>query len=47
MIKKPAAPAEPTKTPTAEKNDHTVVGDDIVVVATYDGKWKPADDSKK
>jgi CheY-like chemotaxis protein len=47
MIKKPAAPTEPTKTPTAEKNDHTVVGDDIVVVATYDGKWKPADDSKK
>jgi CheY-like chemotaxis protein len=27
--------------------EHGVVGDDIVVVATYDGQWKPADDSKK
>jgi CheY-like chemotaxis protein len=41
-----AKPAAPDPAPAAE-NEHTVVGDDIVVVATYDGKWKPADDSKK
>jgi CheY-like chemotaxis protein len=47
LIKKPAAPAEPPKPAAAEKSEHAVVGDDIVVVATYDGQWKPADDSKK
>ena len=34
------APAEKTSPPAA-------MDDDIVVVATYDGKWKPTDDSKK
>jgi CheY-like chemotaxis protein len=47
LIKKPSAPAEPPKPAAAEKAEHAVVGDDIVVVATYDGQWKPADDSKK
>jgi CheY-like chemotaxis protein len=47
LIKKPSAPAEPPKPAPAEKSEHAVVGDDIVVVATYDGQWKPADDSKK
>jgi CheY-like chemotaxis protein len=32
---------------SAAENEHTVVGDDIVVVATYDGQWKSSDDSKK
>jgi CheY-like chemotaxis protein len=40
------APAEKNSPPAAEM-EHTVLGDDIVVVATYDGKWNPADDSKK
>jgi CheY-like chemotaxis protein len=39
---KPSAP-----NPAPAKVEHAVVGDDIVVVATYDGQWKPADDSKK
>jgi hypothetical protein len=47
LIKKPSAPAEPPKPAAAEKSEHAVVGDDIVVVATYDGQWKPSDDSKK
>jgi CheY-like chemotaxis protein len=47
LIKKPSALAEPPKPAAAEKSEHAVVGDDIVVVATYDGQWKPADDSKK
>jgi CheY-like chemotaxis protein len=47
LIKKPSAPAEAPKPAAAEKTEHAVVGDDIVVVATYDGQWKPADDSKK
>jgi CheY-like chemotaxis protein len=33
--------------PPPEEKNHAVLGDDIVVVATYDGQWKPADDSKK
>jgi CheY-like chemotaxis protein len=40
------APAEKIPPPEVEV-DHAVLGDDIVVVATYDGQWKPADDSKK
>jgi CheY-like chemotaxis protein len=36
----------PAATPTAAEK-HAVLGEDIVVVATYDGKWKPADDSPK
>jgi CheY-like chemotaxis protein len=42
---RPPAPVE--KNPPPPKVEHGVVGDDIVVVATYDGKWKPSDDSKK
>jgi CheY-like chemotaxis protein len=33
--------------PPPAEHKHAVVGDDIVVVATYDGKWKPTDDAKK
>jgi hypothetical protein len=40
------APAEKIPPPEIEV-DHALLGDDIVVVATYDGQWKPADDSKK
>ena len=40
-------PTEPPKVSPATDDKHAVLGDDIVVVATYDGKWKPADDSKK
>jgi len=29
------------------KSDHAALGEDIVVVATYDGKWKPEDGLKK
>ena len=39
-----AKPSAPNPAPAVE---HGVVGDDIVVVATYDGQWKPSDDSKK
>jgi CheY-like chemotaxis protein len=45
-VEDPAKPSVPTPPPPAEEN-HTGLGDDIVVVATYDGKWKPVDDSKK
>jgi CheY-like chemotaxis protein len=38
------APAKPSSPPPAE--DHSL-GDEIVVVATYDGKWNPVDGSKK
>ncbi len=46
MIKKPAAavaaPAPPPPSPTPEgKTEHAALGDDIIVVATYDGEWKP------
>jgi CheY-like chemotaxis protein len=40
-------PATTEPSPPPVKAEHTVLGDDIVVVATYDGQWKPADDSKK
>jgi CheY-like chemotaxis protein len=33
--------------PAPAEMQHAALGDDIVVVATYDGKWKPEDDSKK
>jgi CheY-like chemotaxis protein len=39
-IKKPDAAAE-------KKDEHSALGDDVVVVATYDGKWTPLDGSKK
>jgi CheY-like chemotaxis protein len=53
LIKKPApaakpAPPEQTKNPPpAPESQHGAIGDDIVVVATYDGKWNPADGEKK
>ena len=59
MLKKPATPAvspapaeePPAKSPPPEtKPEHAVLGDDIVVVATYDGgdgKWNPVDGPKK
>ena len=40
----------PPPAPMPSQVDHAVLGDDIVVVATYDpndGKWNPADGSKK
>ena len=49
MLKK-NSPANESKAPPAAKLEHTVLGDDIVVVATYDGgegKWNPVDGSKK
>jgi CheY-like chemotaxis protein len=43
----PAQPAAPkTPPPAAADGQHMVVGDDIVVVATYDGKWHPTDGPK-
>lgn len=38
LLKKPSAPAE--------KKEHAALGD-VVVVATYDGKWKAEDGAKK
>jgi CheY-like chemotaxis protein len=35
-----------TPSPTREEK-HMVLGDDIIVVATYDGKWNPVDEPKK
>jgi CheY-like chemotaxis protein len=43
-VKDAAKSSAPNPAPSVE---HGVVGDDIVVVATYDGQWKPSDDSKK
>jgi CheY-like chemotaxis protein len=40
---KPPAP----NPPPAAQGEHTVMGDDIVEIATYDGKWNPANDPKK
>jgi len=33
--------------PPTTGGEHAVLGDNIVVVATYDGKWNPTDDTKK
>jgi CheY-like chemotaxis protein/pSer/pThr/pTyr-binding forkhead associated (FHA) protein len=41
------APPEQTKNPPVPESEHVALGDDIVVVATYDGKWNPADGGKK
>ena len=44
------APAEtppPKDSPPTPDEKPAGLGDDIVVVATYDGKWKSVDDSKK
>ena len=43
---KPPATAEKISPPTTPA-DPASLGDDIVVVATYDGQWKPSDGSKK
>ena len=40
------APAPEPASPAADR-EHADMGDDIVVVATYDGKWRPVDGSKK
>jgi CheY-like chemotaxis protein len=47
MLKKTAAPAEPEKTPSPKTSgEHGALGEDIVVVATYDGQWNQADAKK-
>jgi len=46
LVEKTPAP-EPPKPPAAEKGEPAALGDDIVVVATYDGKWNSADGSEK
>jgi CheY-like chemotaxis protein len=45
----PAPPEQPSPrtSPPAADGQHAAMGDDIVVVATYDGKWHPVDGSKK
>lgn len=44
----PAAGQPDARTsPPATDGQHTAMGDDIVVVATYDGKWRPVDGSPK
>jgi len=35
------------ETSPAEKTEHIGLGEDIVVVATYDGEWKPLNDPQK
>jgi len=51
VLKKTDSPAEESKTPPpAARPEHAALGEDIVVVATYDsgdGKWNPVDGSKK
>ncbi len=46
---KPAPPEQPAPKapPPAAEGQPADMGDDIVVVATYDGKWNPVDGSKK
>ena len=48
MIRKTdvVAPAPPAPPAPPEKTEHAALGDDIVVVATCDGKWKPEDEKK-
>jgi CheY-like chemotaxis protein len=45
-LKNPA-PNKPISPSAPAKPEHGALGDDIVVVATYDGKWKPEDGAKK
>jgi len=44
---KPPPPIPVPEGKSAPPVEHGVVGDNIVVVATYDGQWKPSDDSQK
>jgi CheY-like chemotaxis protein len=46
LITKKSVEGATKPSPPAEAG-YTVLGDDIVVVATYDGKWDPMDDQKK
>jgi CheY-like chemotaxis protein len=43
----PAAEAAAKTPPPSQDDQHAALGDDIVVVATYDGKWKPVDGPQK
>jgi hypothetical protein len=43
----PAETPPPKDLPPMPDEKPAGLGDDIVVVATYDGKWKSVDDSKK
>jgi hypothetical protein len=43
----PAEAPPPKDSPPTPDEKPAGLGDDIVVVATYDGKWKSVDDSKK
>jgi CheY-like chemotaxis protein len=43
----PVETPRPKESPPSPDEKPAGLGDDIVVVATYDGKWKPVDDSKK
>jgi len=55
LITKPSEPRSvstatappPKPTPPAADGEHADMGEEIVVVATYDGKWHPVDGSKK
>ncbi len=50
LLNKKTAPPEPQKTPPPpEINEHAALGEDLIVVATYDdnGQWKPVDGGKK
>jgi len=42
---KPADTAKPEETPPA--SEHIAIGEELVEVAHYDGKWKPSDGEKK
>ncbi|MEI6196664.1 MAG: response regulator [Verrucomicrobiota bacterium] len=41
------APAEQPKPSAPPTGDHTALGENIIVVATYEGEWKPTDEPKK
>ena len=47
----PAAPAAPDKTsaasPGLEEGGYKELGEDIVIISTYDGNWHPVDGSKR
>lgn len=43
----PAAPAAPPKPDASPAVEPSALGDEFVVLATYDGEWKPSDEPKK